>query len=291
MLKARVLTALVLAPLFVLSVLLLPTSGFAWVIALVGVLAAWEWARLALGDGGVLAWGFSGLFALLFAVACLGFGGVDALQHASVLRALLSVDLAAWGLVLLWLLRPAWRPSSTALAVTLKLGLALVFLFAVCWLLLVLHAGAPGAAWSGLSASWRGPAAVLFLFSVVWVADSGAYFAGKRFGRHKLAPAVSPGKTLEGALGGLALVLCWAVGFAWWLGLAGGALLGFALAAVLAAAFSIVGDLFESLLKRQAGMKDSSQLLPGHGGVLDRIDSVLAAAPVLVASWWLAGLW
>jgi phosphatidate cytidylyltransferase len=112
--------------------------------------------------------------------------------------------------------------------------------------------------------------------ATVWIADSAAYFAGSAYGRHKLAPAISPGKTWEGVLGAwiavtlYGLILCWAKGLnLWWVvGLWGITLL------------SIMGDLFESLLKRQAGLKDSGSILPGHGGVLDRIDGLLPALPV-----------
>ncbi len=116
--------------------------------------------------------------------------------------------------------------------------------------------------------------------SIVWVADIGAYFTGRRWGRRKLAPAISPGKTWEGALGALLLVAAYGVAGAWWFTAspADGAVL---LAVVLVAgSVSIVGDLFESLLKRAAQRKDSGTLLPGHGGVLDRIDSLTAAMPV-----------
>ncbi len=132
----------------------------------------------------------------------------------------------------------------------------------------------------GLHRASEGPALVLFLFVLIWLADSGAYFAGRAFGRHKLSPAVSPGKTWEGAAGGLAGALLAALvlvlgGFAGALPLA-----AFVALSLLVALVSIGGDLWESRLKREAGVKDSGSLLPGHGGMLDRIDSLIAAAPV-----------
>jgi len=130
---------------------------------------------------------------------------------------------------------------------------------------------------------------LLYLLSLVWVADIGAYFIGKRFGRHKLAPSISPGKTREGLLGGLVSSLLWMIvvyqASAGW----GIALLPFLLIGVLTALASVFGDLFESVLKREAGVKDSSKLLPGHGGVLDRIDGVLAATPVFLSGILIAG--
>jgi phosphatidate cytidylyltransferase len=133
-----------------------------------------------------------------------------------------------------------------------------------------------------LHGSAQGVWKLLFALFVVWAADVGAYFAGRGFGRHKLAPQVSPGKTWEGALGGLLLAyVIAAIAGSWLFHLQGAAWLGFLALCTAVVAFSIVGDLGESLLKRQAGAKDSGTLLPGHGGMLDRIDSILAAVPAM----------
>jgi len=134
-----------------------------------------------------------------------------------------------------------------------------------------------------------GAAMLFYLLSLVWVADIGAYFIGKRFGRNKLAPRISPGKTREGLLGGLASSLLW-MGVVYQFSAGWGlALLPFLLISVVTALASVCGDLFESVLKREAGVKDSSKLLPGHGGVLDRIDGVLSATPVFLSGILLAG--
>ena len=130
---------------------------------------------------------------------------------------------------------------------------------------------------------------LLYLFSLVWIADIGAYFSGRKFGKHKLAPAISPSKTWEGLVGGLLANLFWIIGvyqFAsgWGLGLPQFLLIGLATSLI-----SVVGDLFESILNREAGVKDSGKLLPGHGGVLDRVDSVIAAAPVFVVGIFILG--
>ncbi len=134
-----------------------------------------------------------------------------------------------------------------------------------------------------------GAGMLLYLFSLVWIADIGAYFSGRKFGKHKLAPTISPGKTWEGLIGGLLANLVWIFGIyqlssGWGLGL-----LQFLLISLATSLFSVVGDLFESVLKREAGVKDSGKLLPGHGGVLDRVDSVIAAAPVFVAGIFIVG--
>jgi phosphatidate cytidylyltransferase len=133
-----------------------------------------------------------------------------------------------------------------------------------------------------LRASPPGALQLLYVFVLVWAADTGAYFAGRALGRRKLAPAISPSKTQEGALGGLVLCGLWAVvGGVYIFEVSGwmlGALVGWS---TLAAGLSIVGDLSESMFKRRAGLKDSGMLLPGHGGMLDRIDSLMAVAPFM----------
>lgn len=132
-----------------------------------------------------------------------------------------------------------------------------------------------------------GPQCLLSLLALIWCADIAAYFTGRAFGRHKLAPRVSPGKTWEGAAGGVIAATAWLVATAWWWPesygarlLASGSIAWVIIVGIVLAIWSIVGDLFESLLKRSAGVKDSSRLLPGHGGVYDRIDAVLPVAPI-----------
>jgi len=132
----------------------------------------------------------------------------------------------------------------------------------------------------------RGALYVLSLLVLIWVADIVAYFAGKAWGRHKLAPDISPGKTVEGAIAGMIAVVLWILVSSFWAQSFGASLVARwslpmgVLCAVLLGALSIIGDLFESLLKRRAGIKDSSSLLPGHGGVYDRIDAVVAVVPL-----------
>lgn len=129
----------------------------------------------------------------------------------------------------------------------------------------------------------------MYVLTLVWVADIGAYFSGKKFGRHKLAPGISPGKTIEGVIGGLGLNAVWItvvfiITQGW-----GVAYIPFLLLGLVTAAISVVGDLYESILKREAGLKDSGKILPGHGGLLDRIDSVIAATPVYLAGLFILG--
>jgi phosphatidate cytidylyltransferase len=275
MLFTRVITAVVLLA------LLLPAlfASVAWPFALLSLLliaaAAWEWARLngvaplaALGPGAMLA--LAGAWALYT-------GSVDAVPAAW-----------WWAVTAAWLLLgalvlpggPAAWPRWPAV---LRLLLGMVLLWAG-WLALA-HSRA-------VSVNF-----VLSVLCIVWVADIGAYFAGRNFGRRKLAPTISPGKTWEGAFGGalgaLMLALLWWQGVDRLVAVDGPSLFGqlqaragtvaMLVAVALLAALSVVGDLFESLVKRAAGAKDSSRLLPGHGGVLDRIDALLPVLPAALA--------
>lgn len=147
------------------------------------------------------------------------------------------------------------------------------------------------AATTAIFSLWQAsPWWLLYVFGLVWVADSGAYFAGRAFGRHKLAPKVSPAKTLEGLAGGVVLTAALSMTVACWLQLSLATWLGFVLLSMITVVASVHGDLVESMLKRRAGIKDSGSMLPGHGGVLDRIDSLLAATPIFALGfWWVGG--
>jgi phosphatidate cytidylyltransferase len=269
MLLTRILTALVLAPLVVAALFGLPPAGWALVALGFVTAAAWEWAALARAGlparaAYAAATALLGL-ALLFAPAA-RFGAAG--WPAWVAAPLLVAATAFWVLVLPFWLRGRWRLPGGAPAWLLG------------WLLLL-------ATWVALvQLQARSPWVVLAAMALVWIADTAAYFAGRAFGRRKLAPQISPGKSWEGVYGGLVAVGAYA---AWLLSLARdrgevGALTAAELALWIAVALalallSVGGDLFESLLKRHAGVKDSGRILPGHGGVLDRIDALLAAMP------------
>lgn len=262
-LKRRLLTAAVLIPLFVWAVLAWPGPLFAALIGLVIVVGAWEWSRLIAlpPPGRVIFTGAVGVCLLLFYPLA---GTTLAVTVSAVVSVLL------WTVLAVRMARhrcralpaQAWNPLGGA-----ALGVAV--LVPAWWAVVSLRA-----------LGEQGPAWVLLLFTLVWCADSGAYFAGRRFGRHKLAPAISPGKSIEGVAGGVvAAALAALIGgemLAW----SGGAWLGLVLLTVVTAALSVVGDLLVSVGKRRAGVKDSGHFLPGHGGALDRIDSITAAAPV-----------
>ncbi|MGK0673251.1 MAG: phosphatidate cytidylyltransferase [Halothiobacillaceae bacterium] len=258
MLEQRILTALALAALLIPALFFLPRAGFAVLVGVVVFATAFEWAALVR-----LAGGSRLVFALLLTLAG---------------TLLLMLDGAlGWvfgAAVLLWL----------ALAVRLALGeRAPTFVHGRTYKLIL----APlvlWPAWLAMDALRNlpdGPLWVLATFMVVWVADSAAYFSGRCFGRHKLAPAISPGKTVEGVVGALVAVLL--VG---WVAhtvdpYANLPLLSWLLLLFAVTLISVIGDLHESQLKREAGVKDSGSLLPGHGGMFDRVDSLLAAAPLM----------
>jgi phosphatidate cytidylyltransferase len=273
MLVQRVVTALVLLPLLLALVWFAPTDLLYGVLALVGVLMAWEWTGLMSWTGQGRRWGYALVVGLLLALAWLVPGREQLLPWLLGLAAL-------WWLFALSLFRGF--PANLGKQQTSGLPMALLGVLLTVSTLLSLAA---------LHALPQGVYKLLYFLFIVFIADTGAYFAGRAFGKHKLAPNISPGKTVEGALGGLAATAVWALtAGAWVFGAEGGQawlLLGLTLVVAVA---SIVGDLTESMFKRVAGIKDSGNILPGHGGILDRVDSILAAAPVMVLGLYLTGL-
>lgn len=264
MLKQRVVTALALLAALVLVLFFLPTGYVVAAFALISALAAWEWNRLI---AHTLSDNESGrLWFPLWVLFCCGiFWWYPALQLP-----LCGLALAFWLLTPLWLAK-RWPIRNKAIA------------YAVGTIVIV-------PAWIGLvRMHGMGPWVLLAAMALVWVADIAAYFVGRAIGRHKLAPAVSPGKTWEGAAGAVAggLIYVFLLHQYGSLSLPANVVL-LLLGTVVFVAISIVGDLFESMIKRQAGVKDSSQLLPGHGGILDRVDSLTSTLPLLVvaSSFW-----
>ena len=264
MLKQRVITALVLAVVFVGSVIFGSTPWVSALFALVLLAATREMLALTIGWPPLPALAASAGFSLVF------WWSLEWMTP----QVIYAQALAA---VVLWLviaiaLRFYRHSGRWALpARVLLLGLSLDLLWVCVHGLVFLH-------------YVYGGAVLLYLFTLVWIADIGAYFSGRRFGKRKLAPVISPGKTWEGVAGGLGANLLWILLVYqlkddWGMGLPVFIAIGIATAAI-----SIVGDLFQSVLKREAGVKDSGKLLPGHGGVLDRIDSVIAASPLFVAA-------
>ena len=265
MLLQRVITALILLPVLLGAIWFAPTAWLYGLFCGVGALMAWEWSTLMGLSQRNARFGYVGLSLLLLA----GLWWLP--QRVAWLPWLLGLSLV-WWLYALWLFRGFPENFQTQKPGVMPMGfLGLLLVSSTLLSLAWLHALEDGAY------------KLMYVLFIVFAADTGAYLAGRNLGKHKLAPSISPGKTVEGAIGGLLLCAAWALtggvfafqpqGQGVWL------LLGLT---VIVAGFSIVGDLAESMFKRVAGVKDSGNILPGHGGILDRVDSILAAAPIMV---------
>ena len=265
MLLTRVITAVCLLLVILPILFLAPPAGLAGLIAVILLVGGWEFARLI---------GLRGFWPYVFAVVCLlvAIAVREAAQPEAVTR-LMQASMVCWGVALVLLARGVGRASAGFTALGVVLGLVMLPAFALATLRL----------------REQGIAVLLSAAVLVWAADIGAYFVGKAIGKRKLAPTVSPGKSWEGAIGGwlaatvigLALAATHAFSPTWFsrIGDEAGTMPLIVLTTLMVAA-SVIGDLFESLLKRQVGMKDSSRLLPGHGGVLDRIDALIPVFPL-----------
>lgn len=270
--KQRVITALLLTPLAIALILLAPSTWFGVVIAALCLLASWELTRLA----GLRSRPLRAVLVTLCAIAFLLLWlGAD-----STAGWIIIVAGCAWWLVaLFWLRHFSFAATPTRENVTLKLiGGALVVL----------------PAWTALMQLHRGQTSLhtwpLYALMLVWAADTFAYLSGRRWGTTKLAPSISPGKTIAGVYGALVGAGVVALVGGWWLGVRDFALIGLVVLALITVCFSVVGDLFESMLKRHANVKDSGTLFPGHGGAFDRLDGVFAALPFFALGKYLLGL-
>lgn len=267
MLKQRIITGLVLLLLVFAGIRFLPTElfGLFSLVFIVG-LGAWEWAGL---TGCYLPEKrMAGAMMILLASIPLVFIRPEPLL-------VLAVSIPAWLAVLLALKlypRNAGFYKKHALAMRLS---GIVFLLPAWYALMQLHV--------------MGYAYVIYLIMLIALADTAAFFVGRKFGKHKLAPDLSPGKTREGVSGAVVITAAWAFLGLFWLAIPRDQAVMFLVLSLFVVFMSVAGDLFESLLKREAGVKDSGQLLPGHGGILDRIDGLLAAAPLFTLGLlWLA---
>ena len=260
MLKQRLITAVVSLLVLALVLFLAPPLVAEIAIALVILAGAWEWSAF-LGAASPA----TRVFYVIFVAALMAVVGMvwpDGVERV------LQVAVAWWLIALVWTF---FFPTPIPIVLRWICGiLVLVPLYAA---LVMLFQAAPSL--------------LLYVLLIVWSADIGAYFAGKQYGRVKLAPRISPGKTWEGVIGGLVLVVILCVGRSFWIETNLAVLMPFCLGV---AGVSIVGDLTVSMFKRTAGLKDSGRLFPGHGGVLDRIDSIAAAAPLFAFGLSWAGL-
>ena len=268
MTRTRIAAALVMAPVAIAAILLLPTPWMMVAAAVVFLAGLWEWFDLAeiedtLARSVLLVANLALMVAIVWGSRAADGGTLVLYKLASI------VGIVWWLLALAWLGRFDFGSHHEGWSRALKLAAGTLAVVPAWCALTWLHADGPnGHRW------------LLTALAAVWAADTGAYFAGRYLGRHKLAPRVSPNKTIEGLAGGVLAGTLAAMGFAAFAGARTDELPKVALVAAAAVLLSVVGDLYESLLKRHAGKKDSGTLIPGHGGVLDRIDAVLAALPV-----------
>lgn len=266
MLKQRIITALILLPLILGAIFYLSTPWFALAIAIPVALGAWEWAN------------FMGIENSSDRMPYVG-GILVGLLLVYWLDLNLVLFLAcAWWAAAVWLVK-AYPEETGRWQDRQRLGVIGALVLVPGWWSLVLIQGQPDGHW------W-----LLYVMLLVWGADTGAYFVGRKFGKTKLAPSVSPGKTKEGMWGGLGVttVIALLVAFSTPASDAVG-LIPFLIISLVAVVGSVYGDLAESMIKRHRGIKDSSQLLPGHGGILDRIDSITAAVPLFASGMVLLG--
>lgn len=262
MLKNRVVTASILAPLIILAVFYLPPLWFAVLWGAVIAVAAWEWSNLS---------------GMVKTPARIGFVAlIGALMLSGPKWAGFALDWLAWPVIVWWFIlsillrRIPHKLLELGYPTALKLLIGL-FVLVTAWILMV---------WLRVN---FGVMQVLYLLLLVWAADVAAYFTGKRWGATKLSPEISPGKTVEGLYGALAAAALFAIGIGIFKQFELVKVADLVLLSVVTVLVSVIGDLFESLAKRVRGVKDSGAILPGHGGVLDRIDSLLAAVSVFYA--------
>ncbi len=265
MLKTRIVTASILLALFLLALFFLPPLGWAVLVIVMVMQGTAEWAHLSRlsGKAAYVYWWLTLAVMLLIVGLDMQVPGQPGLWHLLIygVSALLWIFVVPAWLISGWQMRQPLLMALTGWAVLIPTGLAMMDLRA------------------------QNPSLLLALMGLVWVADIAAYFAGRRFGKNKLAPSISPGKTWEGVIGALLGVSVYVLLLAWLAWISGLFTLRQMLPSLLLASWwwvglAVIGDLFESAIKRQAGVKDSGALLPGHGGLLDRIDALTSTLPL-----------
>ncbi|HIC47935.1 MAG TPA: phosphatidate cytidylyltransferase [Methylophaga aminisulfidivorans] len=264
MLKQRLITAAILIPLAVWAVFASSLTTFTTLIVAVALLAAWEWHQMI----GIQSPGMRVMLAVdLIIVLYLAITQLNPYF-------IISIGILIWLIALVVILGFSNKSLAERLSHVFK-NKVFGAISSILILTVFVVSSITLKAFSEIGAFL-----FFFVMVTVWLADTGGYFAGKRFGKHALAPAVSPNKTWEGVAGGVLFASIWAIGFYWVKTPTTITLFEWLLLAVVTVTVSIVGDLFESLYKRAFSVKDSGNLLPGHGGILDRIDSLIAAVPV-----------
>ncbi|MCF6807310.1 phosphatidate cytidylyltransferase [Thiotrichales bacterium 19S9-12] len=257
--KQRIITGVVLGLVALLAILTFPIYLFELVIGCVLLLAAYEWAGSFLGLKGILKY---------FYVLCIAIGALIIWSFPDTFQWVLVIA-ALWWLIALLLIKLYSSGMINKIHQVLKIMMGFLVILP---------------AWVGvIILKSENEMLLIFVLLAVVLADSGAYFIGRLYGKHKLAPSISPKKTWEGLLGGICFSVVGSLVFSFALNLSSLHELGvFVSLAVLIVLFALLGDLFESMIKREVGIKDSGNILPGHGGILDRLDSVFVALPLFI---------
>jgi phosphatidate cytidylyltransferase len=265
MLRLRIITALCMIAIFLPALFLMPSMLFSIATVPLVLVAGWEWSRLVKIRSVIARIGYLLLIVMTLFAASLWLGLPDTFDPQRA-QQLLLVAVGVWAFIFLWI---QGYPSSAILwSARPILGLLGLMLLGFTWIAIVTILNYQSGQWL-----------LLLAIVIIVLADVGGFFAGKYFGKHKLAPIISPGKTWEGFVGGLLLEGVLVGSLVWYLS-DHVTVLGLSLLVIPVALYSVLGDLFESMIKRHSGVKDSGRLLPGHGGVLDRIDGVMAALPM-----------
>lgn len=271
--KQRIITALILAPLAVFAIFYLSLPYFMLVLAIITCIGFWEWGQFVGGSSRYLAM-VPTLFIFMLSFFLFPTDIVSLSSVSSSYLYLLFVTAAWWvvasGLAISYPKSVSkWQNSHL-----LRQAFGLLTLIPFFWSIVLLRA-------QNMQVDFYfGAKLVLFVCLIVWAADSGAYFVGKMLGKRKMAPHVSPNKTVEGLIGGVVVALVVGWGTAQLFGISFSSTTSMVMITLVTVIISVLGDLVESMFKRVSGVKDSSQIIPGHGGVLDRIDSLTAAFPV-----------
>lgn len=269
MLKQRIITAVILIPLVILSLLYASVQGFTIGLAVVLLIATFEWNNFVGYKNKVSGWVFS-------LIVTASFLYLEFAANLQLIQYVIYLSLIWWLITLPLLFTFPFKPSHLLQQKTIKVIIGFVVLLSTFLALNLLR-----------NSTEFGSDYVLYLLIIIWIADSGAYFAGRAWGKHKLIPNVSPGKSWEGVAGAIVATFIAALVALDLLNITSAQSLLFIVITLVTVAYSIIGDLSESMFKRMANIKDSGHILPGHGGILDRIDSLMSGLPVFLAGLWL----
>lgn len=269
MLKSRLLTAFLMGPLILWAIYAMPENYFASFAFVLVSLASWEWAAFA-------GWTKPIQRGIFFVVNVFLFAVILFIQNTDVNLVIILISLLWWLICIPLLLSFPFKENSLFHQQAVKTLVGVILLLATLVSMTLIRSN-PN----------YGSGFALYLILIVWFADSGAYFAGRSLGKTKLIPKVSPGKTWEGVAGAIVVTLIVSIISLDLLGIPSSQSIPFVFVTFITVIYSIAGDLSESMFKRMANLKDSGSLIPGHGGILDRIDSLMSAFPVFFAGLWL----